>query len=339
MKKIKPTSKNNFFKKLLIKIIRKIGYEIIDQSILYSPTKNKVYENNFSEINKKNIVLPLGEIAINRKIESVLIILRTFTNENNQLSVRKKRIFEKEKKEYTFRSLVSLLKTIQNSKKEFNNIKFFLKIIDDNSTQEILNKINEICKKNECDYEISNLNIENYRSYQKFSDNERMVAHNAHIFNSKDFAKNSKFDLFYFVEDDYIHSEHSLKEMIYSYEKFSTICEKDVILCPADYPYLYQQNLNSLIFVGQNNHWRSIDQTLCTYLISSKILNKHWEKYYDMITNNYSTYEQPLHEIYKEEFCFSPIPSLALHMANLNTIYGLSPLTNWKKLWEENKYE
>ena len=126
MKKIKPTSKNSFLKKLLIKIIRKSGYEIIDQSILYSPTKNKVYENNFSEINKKNIVLPLGEITINRKIESILIILRTFTNENNQLSVRKKRIFEKEKKEYTFRSLVSLLKTIQNSKKEFNNIKFFL---------------------------------------------------------------------------------------------------------------------------------------------------------------------------------------------------------------------
>ena len=98
MKKIKPTSKNNFLKKLLIKIIRKSGYEIIDQSILYSPTKNKVYENNFSEINKKNIVLPLGEITINRKIESILIILRTFTNENNQLSVRKKRIFEKEKK-------------------------------------------------------------------------------------------------------------------------------------------------------------------------------------------------------------------------------------------------
>ena len=73
-----------------------------------------MYENNFSEINKKNIVLPLGEITINRKIESILIILRTFTNENNQLSVRKKKNFEKEKKEYTFRSLVSLLKTIQN---------------------------------------------------------------------------------------------------------------------------------------------------------------------------------------------------------------------------------
>ena len=202
-----------------------------------------------------------------------------------------------------------------------------------------MDKINKICKKSDCDYEISNLNIENYRNYQKFSNNERMVAHNAHIFNSKDFAKNSNFDLFYFVEDDYIHSENSLKEMLYAYQKFSTICKQDVILCPADYPYLYQQNLESLIFVGQNNHWRSIDQTLCTYLISSKILIKHWSKYYEMITNNYSTYEKPLHEIYREEFCFSPMPSLALHMANLNTIYGLSPLIDWKKLWEENNYD
>ena len=339
MKKITPAFKNNFFKKLFIKFIRKTGYEIIDQSFLYSPTKNKVYENNFSEINKKNIVLPLGEISISRKIESVLIILRTFTNENNQLSVRKKRIFEKEKKEYTFRSLLSLLKTILISKKEFGTIKFFLKIIDDNSSQEILNKIDVICKKSQCDYEISNLNVEDYRKFQKFSDNERMIAHNAHIFHSKEFAKNSSFDLFYFVEDDYIHHENALKEMIYSYEKFSTICEKDVILCPADYPYLYQQNLDSFILIGQNNHWRSIDQTLCTYLISSNILKKHWKKYFDMITNNYNTYEKPLHEIYKEEFCFSPMPSLALHMTNLNTAYGLSPLTNWKKLWVENKYE
>ena len=166
-----------------------------------------------------------------------------------------------------------------------------------------------------------------------------MVAHNAHIFASKEFAKNSNFDLLYFVEDDYLHDISSLKEMIYAYEKFSTICAKDVILCPADYPYLYQQNFSSLILIGQNKHWRSIDQTLCTYLISSEILNKHWDKYLEMITNNYSTYEKPLHEIYKEEFCFSSMPSLALHMTNLNTIYGLSPLTDWIKLWEENKYD
>ena len=69
MKKIKPTSKNNFLKKLLIKIIRKSGYEIIDQSILYSPTKNKVYENNFSEINKKILFYHLEKLQLIEKLK------------------------------------------------------------------------------------------------------------------------------------------------------------------------------------------------------------------------------------------------------------------------------
>ena len=56
-----------------------------------------------------------------------------------------------------------------------------------------------------------------------------------------------------------------------------------------------------------------------------------------MMTNNYNPYEKPLHDIYKNSVCFSPMPSLSVHLANLNTIYGLSPLINWKKIWDENK--
>ena len=44
-----------------------------------------------------------------------------------------------------------------------------------------------------------------------------------------------------------------------------------------------------------------------------------------------------LHNIYKKELCISPIPSLAVHFTNINSIYGLSPNVNWKKLWEENE--
>ena len=47
--------------------------------------------------------------------------------------------------------------------------------------------------------------------------------------------------------------------------------------------------------------------------------------------------EKPLHEIYEKEDCFSPIPSLALHCTNINSIYGLSPNIDWKRIWEENK--
>jgi len=28
---------------------------------------------------------------------------------------------------------------------------------------------------------------------------------------------------------------------------------------------------------------------------------------------------------------------LAVHFTNINSIYGLSPNVNWKKLWEENE--
>ena len=47
--------------------------------------------------------------------------------------------------------------------------------------------------------------------------------------------------------------------------------------------------------------------------------------------------ELALHDIYNKEPCFSPIPSLSIHCANINSIYGISPNTDWKKLWEENE--
>ena len=337
MKKIPGTSNKNFIKKILIKLIRKIGFEVIDQSIMYSPTKDKYYENNFSEINKNNIVLPIGEVKIERKVKSLLVIFRSFTNEDNQLSVRKKRIFECEKKEYTLRTLKSLCKSLSSAKIQFKNLKFFLKIIDDNSKPEIKETFKGIISSYNLDFEITNLDINKFRDRQKFSNNERMIAHNAHIFASKEYAKKSDFDLIYFVEDDYLHLDNSINEMLLTYEKFSTIFKEDIILCPSDYPYLYQQNYQSLVLIGEKNHWRSVDQTLCTYLISSKLLLKYWDSYYEMMTNNYNPYEKPLHDIYKNSVCFSPMPSLSVHLANLNTIYGLSPLINWKKIWEENK--
>ena len=41
MKKIENTKKNNFFKKILIKLCRLLGYELIDQSSLEYPVSNK----------------------------------------------------------------------------------------------------------------------------------------------------------------------------------------------------------------------------------------------------------------------------------------------------------
>ena len=46
-------------------------------------------------------------------------------------------------------------------------------------------------------------------------------------------------DLVYLVEDDYLHKEHALQEMIFTYEKISTLISNELFLCPSDYPFLY----------------------------------------------------------------------------------------------------
>ena len=49
-----------------------------------------------------------------------------------------------------------------------------------------------------------------------------------------------------------------------------------------------------------------------------------------------SPFEKPLHKIYEHELCLSPIPSLAMHCTNINSVFGLPPNFDWKKIWEEN---
>ena len=56
MKKIY-LKKNNFIKRLFIKLIRKMGFEIIDQNNLYLPTINKKINENLNTLNIKNITL------------------------------------------------------------------------------------------------------------------------------------------------------------------------------------------------------------------------------------------------------------------------------------------
>ena len=83
MKQIEKTYKKGVLKKLLIKLCRLLGYELIDQSDMSFITSfNK---ENASIVGKKSITLPLGEIKIKRKIRSLDVILKTCTGVNLSL--------------------------------------------------------------------------------------------------------------------------------------------------------------------------------------------------------------------------------------------------------------
>ena len=329
MKKINNQLKNGFLKKKLVQICRLLGYEIIDQNSFEVPTLNKNLDENLSILGKKSINIPLGEVKITRKIKSLTVYLRTCSKVNlwNQ---NKKRIFECPKSEYSTRSLFSILKSLSHAKKNLGNVNLELIIIDDNSDKDFLESLNSIIKKFDIKNLLINLNANEFKNITRDSNFSS-------ILKSYNHAKANAEDLIYFVEDDYIHEQIAIQEMLLTYERISSQVKKEIIIFPVDYPFLYAQNSPTYILLGNNKHWRKTEQSLATLLVSKEMLINYWNNFYEFATVVTDPAEKPLHKIYENELCFSPIPSLAMHCTNVNSIYGLSPNINWKKLWEENK--
>jgi len=328
MREIKNTKKPNFIKKILIKICRIFGYELIDQSTIEFPVSNKNYGDTLSAPGNKSITLGLGETSITRKIKNLDIIVKICTSVN-LVSQNKERIFEENKSEYSFRTIKSLIRSSKDLIKKFNDLELKFTIIDVNSPEADINKVLTMLSKE--GFKIQHFNI------KKGEDTKNNMASTmATIQKSFECAKNCH-DLIYFVEDDYIHKTEALTEMLFAYEKFSSIFKNEIFLLSTDYPYLYKKMNNSNILIGENTHWRTVKESLLTFMTSKKMIEKHYDKLIEMATIESKPFEKNLHEIYEQEKCFSPIPSLSLHCTNVNSVFGLSPNINVKKLWDENK--
>ena len=341
MKKIENVKKTNFIKKLFIKLCRIVGFEIIDQSSLYLPTSERFVNQNISILGKNNITIPLGETKIVRPIKSLDIIIKTCTTVN-LVTQNKKRIFEKNKSEYTFRTINSIINSLKFNKEELKKIKIKIFIIDYNSKKDDLVKINSKLIEANYEFKIINLKLDNFNQIKTINKNNSIIESNmkatmSSIHQSFDIAKSECDDLIYFVEDDYIHKKESIFEMLSTYEKISSEMNKELFICPVDYPYLYKKLENSKIFIGNKYHWRSVNESLLTFLTSKSLINKYWDDLMLMSENEHAPFETPLHKIFERELCISPIPSLAMHCTNVNSIFGLSPNVNWSNLWDENE--
>ena len=328
--------KKTILKKLFIKISKILGYQIIDQANFNSPTLEKELNEDLSLINEKSIVLPLGEVSITKKVKSVLLIFRT----NTDIEIwdqNKRRLFEEPKIEYSLRSLNSLIKSIKFSKNKYPNINFKTIIVDDKSKEENLGKIKKLINTSDLDMNIFSLNHENYKDKIKQQKNHQTFSNLASLLQCFELGKEHGEDLIYFIEDDYLHFEPMLEEMIASYERIASQVNKDIFMCPADYPYLYMNNEKTNILIGNKRHWRTVSQTLCSFMTTKALLNKYWDNFYNTCLDRHDPFEKYLNEIYKQEFCVSPLKSLSLHLTNVNSSYGLSPFIDYKKLWDANE--
>ncbi|MDC3089996.1 glycosyltransferase family 2 protein [Candidatus Pelagibacter sp.] len=339
--------KKNFFSKLFIKIIRKFGYEVIDQANLEIPGIDKNINENLSKSGLKSITVPLGSTKIKNKIKSLIIIIRSYTSGNIEdakvmLDQSKQRIYELPKIEYTLRTIKSIIRSCEYSKKFFQDLNIKLIITDDKSSQENLDKINKILDAANISSQIIHLDESEFENeIQKKDINGKNISNNM-ISNMRNILKSIKIseeensDIFYFLEDDYIHSEHAITEMLFTYEKLSSQLDRELFLCPADYPYLYSNIDDTKILFGNKSHWRIVKESLITFMTSKKMIIKYLSDLKAMGQLRHHPMEQKLHQIYEKEYCLSPIPSLAMHATNINSVYGLPPNFDWKKVWNEN---
>ena len=293
-----------------------------------------------SKLGVNSISIPLGEIKITRPVKSLDLIIKTCTSVN-LVTQNKRRVFEKEKSEYTFRTINSVINSLNFNKDVLKKIKIKIFIIDFNSKKEDKEKIKNKLAAENLDFEIIDLNIDKFNQIKTLNKDNPIIEKNmkatmASILTSFEIAKDKSEDLVYFIEDDYIHKKESIFEIISSYEKISSQLDKELFICPVDYPYLYKKLENSNIFVGNKYHWRTVNECLLTFLTSKHLIDKYYEDLLNMSENEHSPFEIPLHKIFEKELCISPIPSLAMHCTNVNSVFGLSPNIDWNEIWEEN---
>ena len=323
-------------KKILIKICRVAGFEIIDQNQFTFPSlKNKEF-NDLSTVNKQSIVMPLGKVEISRKIEKLSIIVRT--NSNVHISDQnKKRIFNKDKEEYIKRSLNSLVVSINSFKKKFNKFEIYLTIVDQSDNEKMSSMFDEIFSKLDFKPTIIAFDKNELKSEINVDFNKDIFGNLSSLLKCFKIGKESESDLVFFLEDDYLHKKTLIEEMLLTYQRISSQTKKELILVPSDYPFLYMEERLTNILTGSHRHWQTLNKVLCSFMTSKEMLETYWENFLLTCQNHNNPIEKHLNEICKKEICLSPIPSLSLHMANSNSIFGISPYIDVEKEWEKNK--
>lgn len=152
-----------------------------------------------------------------------------------------------------------------------------------------------------------------------------------------DVALASSCEACYFLEDDYLHFQESIPHLLHGYAQLQTsVVGGEVAITPYDCPDRYLRPYPSVLqFVG-DRYWRTVRHTTGTFLVSRRTLERYLPLY-----RRFAQYgRQPsvsedttINRVYGEMPCYSPIPSLAIHLQYESTIPLMLPHGGWLGLW------
>jgi hypothetical protein len=211
--------------------------------------------------------------------------------------------------------IVGCLSSLINSSNLVKNHSIHFTILDDHSTEELINHLNDIFSYSHHPWKLIHLKEKgfNHSGYMQFLT-----------------CRDSDSDLVYSVEDDYLHQKNSISEMISAYEYLKSFyhLEKELCLFPFDNPEDYDPYTiyPGRVFRTPTRHWKEGIWTTFTMMTTPKVFRDHWEIFKKLsleykIWNGIEPIENLVHEgntisdIWEKYVIrVNPIPSLALHI-------------------------
>jgi len=154
-------------------------------------------------------------------------------------------------------------------------------------------------------------------------------------------AATSRADLVYFVEDDYLHYPEALECMMSSYAQLRALSPDHIVAMTSyDCPDRYSRpRYPSTIEFAGGRYWRTVRHTTGTFMVAATTLARNpavYQEFGEYGRRPDVCEDTTLNTVYKQVPCFSPIPSLAIHLQYEDTLPLVLPTGGWLALWEQN---
>jgi hypothetical protein len=229
------------------------------------------------------------------------------------------RIVDVDKETIILTCLNSLLKSIKASKYTIS-----LSIHDDSSSTETLAKINDLCQQYGISYDLIHSGVrKNFQTQYEW-------------------IKQQDCNYVYCVEDDYLHVESAIDDMVDMCEFMKQLLPSEYAVYPFNNPHRYTSfDMLYAVYVlkGPKGYWRSSFHSTHTFFITKQAFDQYDEimhfQAYAWATDADWLEDSTINKIWNEQQVklMSPINSLAYHMADSTQE---EPFADWRKLWNEN---
>ena len=233
----------------------------------------------------------------------LLIVLRTCTTVNMVNDTGAGRYIKVPKHQLVLRCVSSLV----NSINQVQGHDVELLVLDDHSTAEAVADIKTILSN--CKFSATFIPVEdgtgNGHTIGKVY--EYVAAH----------AK----DLWYHVEDDYLHYPEAIHDMIDTVDKFEPMLNRMIAINPHDDVWRYTQQIyESHLFHGPYRHYRTVKHTTFTCFASKSLFDKYRNHFDDVATLTKQRADwvenKSINLVWTKDdvVLLSPIPGLAFHI-------------------------